>query len=152
MLPRRLVPSLVLVVVVLLAAAAPADAGRKWCQKDPAFLVAGIYVSVDVAVYADQTPHVTGPIGVTLFVPAGIDASVAFTEDGFNGHGEAVAIVADERLQTTGRGIQIRVVVQVPAAIGMPANGTVSPGAGKPVTVNGQTNNAIRINATVSAA
>jgi hypothetical protein len=152
MLPRRLVPSLVLVVFALLAAAAPVDAGRKWCQKDPAFLVAGTYVAVDVAVYADQTPHVTGPIGVTLFVPAGIDASVAFTDDGFNGHGEAVAIVADERLQTTGRGVQIRVVVEVPAAVGMPANSTVYPGAGKPVTVNGQTNNAIRINATVSAA
>src|SRR5215211_3187456 len=95
MLPRRLVPSLVLAVVVLLAAAAPASAGRKWCQKDPAFLVAGIYVSVDVAVYADQTPHVTGPIGVTLYVPLGTDATVAFTDDGFNGHGEAVAIVAD---------------------------------------------------------
>ena len=151
MLPRRLVPSLVLVVVVLLAAAAPASAGRKWCQKDPAFLVAGIYVSVDVAVYADQTSHVTGPISVTLFVPAGIDASVAFTDDGFNAHGESVAIVTDKRLQTTGRGIQIRVVVQVPAAIAMPAIGTVYPGAGKPVTVNGQTNNAIPINATASA-
>ena len=152
MLPRRLVQSLVLAVVVLLAAAAPADAGRKWCQKDPAFLVAGTSVAVDVAVYADQQAHVTGPIGVTLFVPAGIEASVAFTDDGFNGHGEAVAIVADERLQTTGRGIQIRVVVEVPAAIAMPARATVSPGAGKAVTVTGQTNSAIRINATVSAA
>ena len=151
MLQRRLVQSLVLAVFALLAAAAPADAGRKWCQKDPAFLVAGIYVSVDVAVYADQTPHVTGPISVTLFVPPGIDASVAFTDDGFNSHGESVAIVTDKRLQTTGRGIQIRVVVQVPTAIAMPAIGTVYPGAGKPVTVNGQTNNAISINATASA-
>ena len=151
MLPRRLVPSLVLVVFALLVAVAPAAAGRKWCQKDPAFLVAGISVSVDVAVYADQQAHVTGPIGVTLFVPAGIEATVAFTDDGFNGHGEAVAIVADERLQTTGRGIQIRVVVQVPAAIAMPARATVSPGAGKAVTVTGQTNNAIPINATASA-
>ena len=152
MLPRRLVPSLVLVLFALVVVAAPADAGRKWCQKDPAFLVAGTYVAVDVAVYADQTPHVTGPIGVTLYVPPGTDAAVAFVDEGFNGHGEAVAVVADERLQSTGRGIQIRVVVEVPAAIAMPANGTVSPGAGKPVTVNGQTNNAIRINATVSAA
>jgi hypothetical protein len=115
MLQRRLVQSLVLAVVVLLAAAAPVDAGQKWCQKDPAFLVVGTYVSVDAAVYADQSPHVTGPIGVTLYAPLGTDATVAFTDDGFNGHGEAVAIVADERLQTTGRGIPIRVVVEVPA-------------------------------------
>jgi hypothetical protein len=146
---RPLVQSLVLAVVAVVLAAAPVDAGRKWCQKDPGFLVAGTYVSVDIAVYDDLTHHVTGPISVTLSVPPGTNATVAFLDDGFNGLGEAVSILTDDHLQTTGRGIQIRVVVVVPAAIGMPSIGTVYPGTGKPVTVNGQTNNTIPINATV---
>src|SRR5215217_972701 len=148
---RRLVQSIVLAAFAVVLATAPADAGRKWCQKDPAFLVAGTLVSVDVAVYDDLTMHVTGPIAVTLYVPQGTTAEFVFADDGFNGHGETASILTDKRLQTTGRGIQIRVVVQVPAGIGMPVLGTVYPGSGRPVTVNGKTNNPITINASVSA-
>ena len=148
---RRLVRSIVLAAFALVLVAAPAEAGRKWCQKDPAFQVAGTRVSVDVAVYDDLQTHVTGPIAVTLYVPPGTAAELVFTDDGFNGYGEVATILTDERLRVTGRGIQIRVVVVVPASVSMPAIGTVYPGSGRPVTVNGKTNNSITINASVSA-
>src|SRR5215211_8294385 len=40
--------------LALLVTAAPAQAGRKWCQRDPVLSVSGTLVNVFVSVYDDQ--------------------------------------------------------------------------------------------------
>src|SRR5688500_9921147 len=68
--PRKRGLVVVLTALVLaLVAVAPAQAGRRWCESDPVFLIAGRQVNVVVAIQEEHVPAVTGPIAVTLSVP-----------------------------------------------------------------------------------
>ena len=145
----RLVPVL-LAVLALLVVTAPVDAGRRWCQKDPIFSIAGTSVPLYVSVYDDQQSHVTGPIAVTLSVPAGVSVVVTYVDSGFNGYGEKITVVTNSRLKVTSKGVQTQFQVSVPADVTMPVLVTVAPANGRSTSVTGKTNSVISVNATIS--
>ena len=131
---------------------APVDAGRKWCQVDPIFNIAGTTTQVEIAVYEDLQVHVTGPIAVTLSVPPGTAVEVMSVDGGFNGYGHAITVVSDPRLNVTPRGIQVRFQVAVPSARIMPFLLTVVPSSGRASSVTGNTNTTMIVNTTVPSA
>jgi hypothetical protein len=145
----RLVP-IVLAALALLLVAAPVDAGRRWCQKDPIFSIAGTSVPLYVSVYDDQQAHVTGPIAVTLSVPVGVSVVVTFVDSGFNGYGEAITVVTNSKLKTTSKGVQTQFQVSVPADISMPVLVTVAPANGRSTSITGKTNTVISVNAIIT--
>jgi hypothetical protein len=147
---RRLL-TYALLALVLLVAAAPAQAGRKWCQRDPVFSVNGTLVNVFVSVYDDQQTRVTGPVAVTLSVPPGTVAELISVDEGFNGFGETVTIVTNPRLKVTSRGVQTQIQVGVPSDISMPVLVTVAPESGKAVSQTGRTNTTITVNTSIVA-
>jgi hypothetical protein len=147
---RRLL-TYALFALALLVAAAPAQAGRKWCQRDPVFSVNGTLVNVFVSVYDDQQIRVTGPVAVTLSVPPGTVAELVSVDEGFNGFGETVTIVTNPRLKVTSRGIQTQIQVAVPSDISMHVLITVAPSSGKAVTQTGKTNTTVTVNTTIVA-
>jgi hypothetical protein len=140
-----------LAALVFVIVAAPVDAGRKWCQHDPIFNIAGTTTSVYVAVYDDLQHHVTGPIAVTLSVPPATAVEVTYVDGGFNDFGEAISVVSDPRLKVTSRGIQVRFQVSVPAAKIMPVLVTVAPSSGRASSVTGKNNMTITVNTTVAS-
>ncbi|HYP59044.1 MAG TPA: hypothetical protein VEQ36_01345 [Thermomicrobiales bacterium] len=144
----RLIP-VVLAAVALLLIVAPVDAGRKWCQKDPTFSVAGTSVPLYVSVYDDQQSHVTGPIAVTLSVPVGVSVVVTYVDNGFNGYGEAISVVTNSKLRVTSKGVQTQIQVSVPADISMPVQVKVAPANGRATSITGKTNTVISVNATI---
>jgi hypothetical protein len=144
--------SLMLAALVFVLIVAPVDAGRKWCQIDPIFNIAGTTTSVYISVYQDMQAHVTGPTAVKLSVPAGTAVEVTYVDDGFMGFGETVSVVSDPRLKVTSRGIQVQVQVTVPADTSMPVLVTVAPSSGRASSVTGKTNTIITVNATVASA
>jgi hypothetical protein len=148
---KQTILSLLLMTLVFVAMASPADASRKWCHRDPVFLIAGTKVSVDVAIYEDLQSQVTGPIAVTLYVPKGISAKLVSTDSGFNNRGETVSIVVDNRLQATSRSVQIRASVSVPAKSRIDALLTILPKVGAAdITKTGTTNASISASAKVT--
>ena len=136
--------SLVFVII-----ASPVDAGRKWCQVDPTFNIAGTMTQVDVAVYQDLQVHIQGPIAVTLSVPPGIPVEVMSVDNGFNGHGYAITVLSDPRLKVTRQGIQVRFQVAVPSGRIMPFLLTVAPSSGRASSVTGNTNAKMVVNTLV---
>ena len=141
-----------LAALVFALIVSPVDAGRKWCQHDPIFTIAGISTPVYVAVYDDMQAHVTGPIAVKLTVPIGTPVEVTFVDEGFNGYGEVISIDSSSRLKVTSRGIQVQVQVTVPADTSMPVLVTVAPSTGRASSVTGKTNTIIVVNVTVPSA
>ena len=144
----RLVP-IVLAAVAFLLIVAPVDAGRRWCQKDPIFSVAGTSVPLYVSVYDDQQSHVTGPIAVTLSVPVGVSVVVTYVDNGFNGYGEKISVVTNSKLRVTSKGAQTQFQVSVPADISMPVQVTVAPASGRSMSITGKTNTMVSVNATI---
>jgi len=144
----RLVPIL-LAALAFLVVAAPVDAGRRWCQKDPIFSIAGTSVPLYVSVYDDQKSHVTGPIAVTLSVPAGVSVEVTYVDDGFNGYGEKITVLSNSRLKVTSKGVQTQFQVSVPADVNMPVLVTLAPVNGRSISITGKTNSVISVNATI---
>jgi hypothetical protein len=141
-----------LAALVFALIVSPVDAGRKWCQHDPIFNIAGVTTPVYVAVYEDMQAHVTGPIAVTLRVPPGTAVAVTYVDEGFNGFGEAITVLSDPRLKVTSRGIQVQFQVSVPADTIMPVLVTVAPSSGRASSVTGKTNSTITVNTTVASA
>ena len=144
----RLVP-IVLAAVAFLLIVAPVDAGRRWCQKDPIFSVAGTSAPLYVSVYDDQQSHVTGPIAVTLSVPVGVSVVVTYVDNGFNGYGEKISVVTNSKLRVTSKGVQTQFQVSVPADISMPVQVTVAPASGRLMSITGKTNTMVSVNATI---
>ena len=138
-----------LAALVFVIVASPADAGRRWCRADPTFNIAGTTTRVDVAVYEDLQAHVTGPIAVTLSVPAGTHVELMSVDSGFNGLGYAISVVSDPRLKVTRQGIQVRFQVAVPSARIMPFLLTVAPSSGRASSVTGNTNATMIVNTMV---
>ena len=102
-------------MVLTLILVAPVGAGRRWCEADPVFLIAGRQVNVVTAIPEEHVPAVTGPIAVTLYVPAGVSARLVATDAGYNGYGEVVSIVPVSWLAVTRRGVEAVVEVTLPA-------------------------------------
>ena len=133
-------------LAIALATVTPAQAGRRWCQADPIFLIAGTQVNVVTAIWEEHVPAVTGPIAVTLYVPPDVQAIPIFTDDGYNGFGEVVSIVPTPRLSVTQQGVRILVEVTVPAnRVDMPFDVFVSPADASTASVNGNANNVIPV-------
>jgi hypothetical protein len=144
--------SVVLAVLVFVLVVSPVDAGRKWCQVDPTFNIAGTLTPVDIAVYEDLQVHVNGPILVRLSVPPGTPVEVTYVDEGFNGFGEVITVVPDPHLKATIRGIQVRFEIAVPANKVMPVQATVSPSSGRAFTVAASTTTTITLVTTVASA
>jgi len=152
MVARRPLFAALIAAVALLAFAGQATAGRQWCKKDPVFLVAGTRVTVDVAVPWDDQGRVTGAVGVVLYVPKGIAASVVSTDDGFGGHGEAPSVAVSDRLKTSRSGVPILVTVTVPASRNtVLVNVVLTPDRGRSGSSNGRTNAQVTAVATVAS-
>jgi hypothetical protein len=102
--------------VMLLTALAPsADAGRQWCRGDPVVAVAGTKVSIEVANPDEHQRRAVGPLKDIVYVPAGINASVVWLDEGFNGLSEEVVIVPSQRHRVARTGISISAQATVPA-------------------------------------
>jgi hypothetical protein len=150
MFARRPLFAVLIVAVVLLASSTEAMAGRKWCKRDPVFLVAGTRVSVEVAVPWEDQDRVNGAVAVVLYVPKGVAASLVFTDEGFGGHGEVASVVVSDRLRATKTNVQIRAVVTVPATSRtMLVNVVAIPDKGRSSAANGQVNKDIAVATTV---
>jgi hypothetical protein len=140
-------------LTVTMVAVAPVEAGRRWCSKDPIFLIAGTQVNVEVAIWEEHQPAVTGPIAVTLYVPLNVSAVLIAVDDGYNGYGEVVSIVPTSRLALTNRGPRVLVEVTVPASrVDMPVNVFVTPLGHRTISVNGKPNNIVPVNLVVPQA
>jgi hypothetical protein len=150
---QRAVLIVLTTLVLTLVAAAPAGAGRQWCEKDPVFLIAGRQVNVVVAIMEDHQPAVVGPIVVTLYVPDDVNATLVSTDDGYNGYGEVASIVPVSWLTVTKRGVQVRVEVILPASLTeMPVKVIATPADGRTTTARGNANVVIPLDLTVSPA
>ena len=103
-------------LALALVTASPADAGRRWCEIDPVFLIAGSQLNVAVSIWEEHQSAVTGPTVVTLFVPEGVSADLIFTDDGYNGYGEVVSIVPASWLAVSKKGVEVVVEVTLPAS------------------------------------
>jgi hypothetical protein len=150
MFARRPLFAVLIVAVVLLASSTEAMAGRKWCKKDPVFLVAGTRVNVEVAVPWEDQNRVNGAVAVVLYVPKGVAARLVSTDDGFAGQGEVASVVVSDRLRATGTSVQIRVAVTVPAkSREVLVNVVAIPDKGRSSAANGRANKEISVATTV---
>ncbi|HEX5165510.1 MAG TPA: hypothetical protein VFV93_08955, partial [Thermomicrobiales bacterium] len=78
--------------------------------------LAGHDVQVLVAIPAEYVHLVDGPIDVVFKTPSGMNRSVAFTDDGFNGFGETVSFVDNPRSPVNVKGaftLDVRVTVPI---------------------------------------
>jgi hypothetical protein len=149
---RALLTGLTMMVLTLVLTA-PANAGRRWCEADPVFLIAGREVNVVTAIEEENVPTVTGPVAVTLYVPTGVSALLVSTDAGYNGYGEVVSIVPVSWLAVTKRGVEVLVEVTIPAnRTDVPVNVFVTPAGGWTVMEDGDANEVIPVRFFVSPA
>jgi len=147
---RRIVMAPIVALLLALAVIAPTAAGRQWCRRDPVFLVAGTRVNVEAAIPVEEQVNVTGAITVVLYVPSGVSASLIAQDEGFNGYGEQVEILVSKRLKATAKSVQIQIKLTVPAARNdIPVQAFVTPAGGRPVTIQGRTNQEVLLTAAV---
>jgi hypothetical protein len=113
---RHLVFSVCVSIVATLMVVAPASAGRTWCSRDPIVNVDGHTIQVLVAIPDEYVDLVNGPIDVVFETPAGMNRSVVFTDDGFNGFGETVSFVDAPRRPVNSQSdftLSVRVTVPI---------------------------------------
>jgi hypothetical protein len=79
-----------LALLALLLLAAPVEAGRRWCARDPIVRVNGTQLQIWVAIPEEYLPFVNGPIRTTVLTPAEVAREVVYLDEGFNGYGEVV--------------------------------------------------------------
>jgi hypothetical protein len=133
-------------LVVAFVAVAPAAAGRRWCEIDPVFQIAGRQVNVVTAIPEEYQSAVTGPVAVTLYVPSGVEALLISTDAGYNGYGEVVSIVPVSWLSVTARGVQALVEVTVPISRSdVPVQVFVTPDGSRTFSSYGQANSNIPV-------
>jgi hypothetical protein len=82
--------ALAFALLALLLLAAPVEAGRRWCARDPIVRVNGTQLQIWVAIPEQYLPFVNGPIRTTVLTPAGVTREVVYLDEGFNGYGEVV--------------------------------------------------------------
>ena len=141
-----------LALAVALVVATPVAATRKWCRKDPGFLInRQTEVNVEIAPPEDQQEVVTGPLDVTLFVPRHVPAKITFTDEGFNNHGEDVLIVHEPRLDPDRDSIPFRVRVLVPAnRVNVPVAIFVTTSEGTSTRTVTKTNRLVEVRSSIS--
>jgi hypothetical protein len=110
---RRRGIALALGLLAVLLLAAPAEAGRRWCARDPIVRLNGAEVQIWVAVPAEYEAAVSGPIQVRIATPRGVTREVVLTDEGFNGHGEAVTF-APRAGRVSGGSFVASVEIRVP--------------------------------------
>ena len=82
--------SAILPLLAMLALALPANAAL-WCKADPIVVLDGTTYQVVTAIPEENVPQVTGALAFTIHSAIGTVREVAFTDLGYNGHGETVA-------------------------------------------------------------
>jgi hypothetical protein len=87
---RKTLVAMTLAVLAVLMLAAPAMAGRTWCARDPIVRINGHDVQFWVAIPSEYVPLVNGPIDIEILTAQPVDATVLYTDAGFNGYGETV--------------------------------------------------------------
>jgi hypothetical protein len=113
-LSKRLSAACILGLLALLVLTVPAGAyGVTWCRADPIVKLNGEEVQIWVAVPAEYTARVTGPIDVTINVPGTVSTKVLFLDAGFNGYGERVTFTSSGSTMPGGT-FYMSVVARVP--------------------------------------
>jgi hypothetical protein len=112
---RRRGIALALGLLAVLLLSAPAEAGRRWCARDPIVRLNGAEVQIWVAVPAEYEAAVSGPIQVRIAAPRGVTREVVLTDDGFNGYGEVVTF-APRAGRVEGGSFVTSVAIHVPVA------------------------------------
>jgi hypothetical protein len=102
-----------------------AAAGRTWCRRDPTVKVDGQVLHLWVSGLLDTHYDVSGPTKVVIRVPPKVSYELLEQDAGF-GKGYAISFVADAKLKTTTRQLDIAADVYVPAT---------ASGKGQPVLV-----------------
>ena len=133
-------------LMLALVVVAPAQAGRRWCEADPVFLVAGTQVNVITAILEEHQPAVTGPVAVTLYVPPDVSAILISTDAGYNGFGEVVSIIPTPDLSVKNRRVEVLVEVTVPASLAdMPVTVFVTHDGARTKSVKGTSNGVVPV-------
>jgi hypothetical protein len=108
--------------LAMILPAGRAEAGRQWCQVDPAFRFAdaadpdrAVTAHVDVLADPDVPGDTTGPIELAVAVPSGIDAELLAQDDGF-GNGYAISVIEAPDARRARRRLPLVVAARVPAA------------------------------------
>ncbi len=82
--------SAVLPMLALLVLVLPAHAAL-WCKTDPVVVLDGVVYQVLVSVSEENVPQVNGALDLDIYSAIGTVREVAYTDLGYNGHGESVA-------------------------------------------------------------
>ena len=112
------VPALLLAALALLLAVPGADAGRAWCRKDPVVMIDGRVADILLSSHPALHDAATGPAEIVVWVPVGVPAELLAVDNGFGGHGYAVAFAESAELGAGREGPQVRVDAYVPSANG----------------------------------
>ena len=118
---RRLTSAFLLGLVALLLATAPASAGVSWCRTDPIVSFNGKVTNTYISTYAEVLKgRASGPTKVVYTFPAGVNARLLYTDNGF-GHGYDVQFHTSKAMKVTANGsIPVKIEVLVPAHKPMP--------------------------------
>jgi len=111
---RRTVVALLLGILAISTAVAPAAASKCWCRTDPVVLVGGQLADVFVSGPLDAPLLVTGPTQIVVTVPVGVDAYLLLGDLGF-GRGTTVSFAEASDLEVSPQGIELRIATYVPA-------------------------------------
>ncbi len=118
---RRAVPLVGLLALLLLVTTAPAGAIVGWCSKDPVVQIGSTRANIWVSSPEEILQAVKGPTRVKVTVPEGVPTELIATDDGFGWDpAYEVEFYESNRLEVTNLGIQVKVVVQVPANADLP--------------------------------
>jgi hypothetical protein len=93
---KQIIVAAALGMLAMMVFALPASAGRAWCSRDPIVRINGTDVQIWVSIPEEYVPAVNGPVQVSVTSPNGTTSELIYTDEGFNGYGEAV------RLSTAG--------------------------------------------------
>lgn len=147
---------IVVVLIALFASVAVAtsvQAGKGWCRVDPVFIIDGHMVDVFVGSDLSAFTSTTGPIKLTVTVPANTNVTHVISDAGF-GKGYEISVVTSRKLKKTADRIQVQVKVYVPAkSNSLPVTVYFSPRVLSiltPVTADGYANQWVIVNSGIS--
>ena len=105
--------------LMLVLASSTASAGWAWCARDPIVRLNGALVQIIVSVPQEYRDAVNGPIQVDVLTPAGVSQELVFTDEGFNGYGEAVRFISSPNMPMFGSTFSTVIRVRVPIDAGV---------------------------------
>ncbi|MGI8476274.1 MAG: hypothetical protein ACR2OO_07900 [Thermomicrobiales bacterium] len=89
------------------------SAALRWCRLDPVFLIDGMVASVYVSSRQGSNVASTGPIQLIFAAPEQVSVELLSSDEGF-GYGYDVQIVADPKLKSDDKQMDLAITVTVP--------------------------------------